>query len=131
MSEYNGKKLIKMDFLRYWHVFMLLLLAMLAGCTQQQNSQDLKEQTAQATADVKRDAKAVVAGISEGWSRDKQLDLNTATKDQLLSLPGVTAAEADRVIVGRPYNEAGEVVTRRIMPKTEYDKIADRVTAKK
>ena len=82
MIEYNGKELIKMDFLRYRHVFMLMLLAMLVGCTQQQGSQDLKEQTAQATADVKRDAKAVAAGITEGWSRDKQLDLNTATKDQ-------------------------------------------------
>jgi competence protein ComEA len=57
--------------------------------------------------------------------------LNTATKDQLLSLPGVTAAQADRVIAGRPYIEPSDVVTRRIMPKAEYDKIADRVTAKK
>ena len=89
MIEYNGKELIKMDFLRYRHVFICLLLAMLVGCAQQQSSRDLKEQTAQATADVKRDAKAVAAGISEGWSRDKQLDLNTATNDQLLSLPGV------------------------------------------
>jgi len=129
--EMNRKELIKMDFLRYRHVFICLLLAILAGCTQQQNSQDLKEQTAQATAEVKHDAEAVAAGISEGWSSDKQLDLNTATKDQLLSLPGMTAAEADRVIAGRPYNEPGEVVTRRIKPKTEYDKIADRVTAKK
>jgi DNA uptake protein ComE-like DNA-binding protein len=120
-----------MAFLRYRHVFIVLLLATLAGCSQQQSSQDLKEQTARATADVKRDAKAVAAGISEGWSRDKQLDLNTATKDQLQTLPGVTAAEADRVIAGRPYNEAGDVVTRRIMPKAEYDKISDRVTAKK
>ena len=120
-----------MDFLRYRHVSTILLLAALAGCTQQQNSQDLKEKTAQATAEVKRDAKAVAEGIREGWSRDKPLDLNTATKEQLLSLPGMTAAEADRVIAGRPYNEPGEVVTRRIMPKAEYDKIADRVTAKK
>ena len=120
-----------MAFLRCRHVFIVLLLATLAGCTQQQRSQDLKEQTAQATADMKRDAKPVAAGISEGWSRDKQLDLNTATKDQLQTLPGVTAAEADRVIAGRPYSEAGDVVTRRIMRKTEYDKIADRVTAKK
>ena len=120
-----------MAFLRYRHVSIVLLLATLVGCSQQQSSQDLKEQTAQATADVKRDAKAVAAGISEGWSRDKQLDLNTATKDQLLSLPGVTAAEADRVIAGRPYNEAVDVVTRRIMPKAEYVKISDRVTAKK
>jgi hypothetical protein len=35
------------------------------------------------------------------------------------------------VIAGRPYNDTVEVVTRHIMPKTEYDKIADRVTAKK
>jgi hypothetical protein len=56
----------------------------------------------------------------------KALDLNTATKDQLLSLPGASAAEADRAIAGRPYREAGDVVTRRIMPKAEYDKIADR-----
>jgi competence protein ComEA len=131
MSDDNGRELIQMDFVRYRYVFLCSLLAMLVGCTQHQSSQNLKEQTAQATADVKRDAKAVVAGVSEGWSRDKQLDLNTATKDELLSLPGVTAAEADRVIAGRPYSEAGDVVKRRIMPKTEYDKIADRVTAKK
>jgi competence protein ComEA len=120
-----------MDLLRQRHVPTILLLAALAGCTQQQNSQELKEKTAQATAVVKRDAEAVAAGIREGWSRDKPLNLNTATKEQLLSLPGVTAAEADRVIAGRPYDEPGEVVTRHIMPKTAYDKIADQVTARK
>jgi hypothetical protein len=50
MNEYDREELIKMDFLRYRHVFICLLLAILAGCTQQQNSQDLKEQTAQASA---------------------------------------------------------------------------------
>ena len=120
-----------MDFLRYRHISIILLLATLAGCAQKQDSQDLKEKTAQATAEVKRDAKAVAAGIREGWSRDNPLDLNTATKEQLLTLPGLTEAEADRVIEGRPYNEPGDVVTRRIIPKSEYDKIADRVTIKK
>jgi DNA uptake protein ComE-like DNA-binding protein len=120
-----------MDFFRYRRVPTIILLAALTGCTQPQNSRDLQEKTAQATSEVKHDAQAVAAGIREGWSRDKQLDLNTATKDQLLSLPGVTAAAADRVIAGRPYNEPGEVVTRRIMSKAEYDKIADQVTAKK
>lgn len=125
------QELIKMDFLKCRNALTILLLIALAGCTQQQNTQELKEKTAQATAEVKDDAEAMAAGIREGWTRDKPLDLNTATKDQLLSLPGVTAAEANRVIAGRPYAEAGDVVTRRIMPKTEYDKIADRVTAKK
>jgi competence protein ComEA len=120
-----------MEFLRYRHVPTILLLVALASCTQPQNTQDLKEKTAQATAEVKRDAKAVAEGIREGWSRDRPLDLNTATKEQLQSLPGMTAAEADRVIAGRPYNDPNDLVKRHILPKAEYDKIADQVTAKK
>jgi DNA uptake protein ComE-like DNA-binding protein len=120
-----------MEFLRNRYVPTILLLAALAGCTQSQNTQDLKEKTAQATAEVKRDAKAVAAGIREGWSRDNPLDLNTATKEQLQSLPGITATEADRVIAGRPYDDPNDLVKRHILPKTEYDKIADRVTARK
>ncbi len=123
---------LKIDFLKYCRVSTILPLAMFAGCAQQhQSPQELKEKTAQATAEMKSDAKAVAEGIREGWSRDKPLDLNAATKEQLLSLPGMTPAEADRVIAGRPYNDPVEVVTRHIIPKTEYDKIADRVTARK
>ena len=120
-----------MKILRYRHVPIILLLAGLASCSQQQNTQELKEKTAQATAEIKHDGEAVAAGIREGWSRDQPLDLNTATKQQLMSLPGVTGSEANRVIAGRPYTEPSDVVRRRIMPKAEYDKIADRVTAKK
>jgi DNA uptake protein ComE-like DNA-binding protein len=108
-----------------------VLLASLTGCTNAKNPQELKEKTAQITADAKRDAKAVAAGIREGWSRDKPLDLNTATKEQLLTLPGVTQVEANRIIAGRPFSEPGELVTRHIVPKAEYDKIADRLTAKR
>ena len=120
-----------MDNLSIRRVFVISLLAVLVGCNQPQNSPDLKEKTAQATAEAKRDAKAVAEGIREGWSRDKALDLNTATRDQLLTLPGITAAAAERVIAGRPYDDPGELVARRIMTKAQYDKIADRVTVKK
>ena len=54
-----------MHFLRYRYVFIPLLLAMLVGCTQQQSSRDLKEQTAQATADVKRDARLWRQGLAK------------------------------------------------------------------
>jgi hypothetical protein len=121
----------EMEILRLGRVFAILLPAVLAGCSQPQNSQDLKEKTAQATAEAKRDAKAMAAGIREGWSRDKALDLNTSTKEQLLTLPGMTAAEADRIIAGRPYDEPGDLVTRRMVTKVQYDKISDRVTVKK
>jgi DNA uptake protein ComE-like DNA-binding protein len=120
-----------MDSLRYCHIVAILLLASLMGCNQQPSPQQIKEKTAEATAEAKNDAKAVAEGLREGWNRNKPLDLNTATREQLRSLPGMTAEEADRVIAGRPYNEPGELVTRHIMPKTEYDKIADQVTARK
>jgi DNA uptake protein ComE-like DNA-binding protein len=121
-----------MNSIKYRYVVAILLLAALAGCTQQQQSpQQIREKTAEATAEAKSDAKAVAEGIREGWNRNKPLDLNTATKEQLRSLPDMTPADADRVVAGRPYNEPDELVTRHILSKTKFDKIADQVTAKK
>jgi len=108
----------------------ILLLVSLVSCIQPDNPQDLKEKTAKATENAKRDAKAVAEGIREGWSRDKPLNLNTATKDQLASLPGITSAEADRIIAERPYREPDELVSRHILSKSKYDRIADLVKAK-
>lgn len=112
-------------------VFAISLFVVLAGCQQKESPQELREKTAEATAQVKSDAKAVAQGIREGWNRNQQIDLNSATKEQLAGLPGMTSAEADRVIAARPYNEPGELVTRGIVPKAEYDKIADRVRARR
>ena len=120
-----------MRFPRELCVLAVALLCGLAACNPNQNPQELKEKTAQATAELKVNAQAVAAGVREGWSRDKPLSLNTATREQLISLPGVTGAEADGIISGRPYDDPGQLVTRRILPKSKYDKIADRLTAKK
>ena len=69
-----------------------VLTLALAGCstTQKQTPDDLREKTAEATAQLKENAKAVAEGVREGWGRDKPLDLNKATKDQLTALPGIT-----------------------------------------
>jgi competence protein ComEA len=128
------KEATKMRIFRHGCVPAILLLVGLVGCTQQQQSpEELKEKTAQATAEAKSDAKAVAEGIREGLSRNdnKLLDLNSASKSELMTLPGVTAAQAERVIAGRPYSDPGELVTRHIMPGAEYDKISGKVTAKK
>src|ERR1700677_4273859 len=69
---------------------------------ERQNPQEVREKTAEATAEAKSDVKAVADGIREGWNRNKPLDLNAASRDQLMSLPGMNAHDADRVIAGRP-----------------------------
>jgi DNA uptake protein ComE-like DNA-binding protein len=79
---------------------------------------------------VKTNPKALAARVLESWSLDNTLDINTATREQLTSLPGVTDAEADGVIAGRPYDDPDQLVTRRILPKSKYDKISDRLKAK-
>jgi DNA uptake protein ComE-like DNA-binding protein len=108
-----------------------LCLALMAGCTsKQQNPDELREKTAQATATLKTDAKAVAEGVREGLNRDKPVDLNQATKEQLLTLPGITSLRADRVIAARPYGTPQELVSRHILTSQEYDRIKDRVTAK-
>jgi len=104
---------------------------LLAGCTQKpQNPDEIREKTADATAQLKTDTKAVVEGVREGLNRDKPVDLNTATEDQLTTLPGVTAIRARRVIAARPYNDPHDIVTRHILSEQEYKRIQDRITTK-
>ena len=116
----------------YATAVIVLSLLLLAGCSSPpQNPDQLREQTAKATAELKSNAKAVAEGVKEGLQRDKTLDLNKATKDQLTALPGITNERADRIIAGRPYENSQELVTRHIVSQQEYDRIRDQVTAKK
>ena len=100
------------------------------GCGTKQNPEQLKEKTAQTTAQLKSDAKAVASGIREGWNRDKPLNINRADKEQLSTLPGITVAEADRIIANRPYDSVQELVTKRVLAQRDLDRIKDRITAK-
>jgi competence protein ComEA len=64
-------------------------------------------------------------------TRDKLLDLNTATREQLIALPSVGEAYADKVIAGRPYKMKSELVSRKIVPPAKYKKFSAKVIARK
>ena len=101
-------------------------LVCLTACPNQ-NPDQLRQKTAEETAALKRDSKAVAEGIKDGLSSKRSVDLNKAPKDDLTSLPGITTAKADRIIAERPFANTHQLVTRRIVSEDEYDQIKDRV----
>jgi DNA uptake protein ComE-like DNA-binding protein len=111
-------------------VTLALMLATLAACTTKDNPDEIRRRTAEATESVRRDTKAVVEGVKEGMGRDnKAININKASREDLLTLPGLTEHQADRIIAERPYADAHDLVTRHVLPESEYEKIRDRVIA--
>lgn len=60
----------------------------------------------------------------------KLLELNLATKAELMKLPGINEAQATKIIAGRPYLTKTNLVTRNILPVHLYKPIRHLVTAR-
>ena len=119
-----------LPFRRVWIPALVLLLGNFTACTNNKDNPDeIRRRTAEATETMRRDTKAVVEGVKEGMRSDKAIDINTASREDLLGLPGMTQHDADRIIAERPFKNAHELVARHIIPESEYDKISDRIIA--
>lgn len=102
------------------------VLALYAACSNQSPDQ-IRQKTAQETAAIKRDTKAVAEGMKDGLSNRRSVDLNKSSKNDLTSLPGITDRKADHIIAERPYANTHQLVTRHVLTEDEYSQVQEHV----
>src|SRR2546422_11187643 len=70
------------------------------------------------------------SGATSVPARSVKLDLNSASIEELETLPGIGDALAKKIIAGRPYRTKLDLVHRRVMSRALYEKIKDQIIAK-
>jgi DNA uptake protein ComE-like DNA-binding protein len=86
-----------------------------------------------AAANAEREANDVAAGVKAGIHNGKGgsgVDLNSATRADLETLPGVTVATARRIEANRPYGTPHDLVRKGVVSESEYDRIAGDVVTR-
>lgn len=124
---------------RYLVLSILLALALIAfpatAQTTTQSQGDQAKSSMQSAGTATKSAAKDVGSATESGTKaaaDKvtgKIDINSASKDDLMKLPGIGDAISAKIIAGRPYNTKRDLLTRKIVNQSTYDKITDKIIA--
>ena len=86
---------------------------------------------AQGIAAGQADSRGYATKVPKTVSEANLVDLNRASAEELMKLPGMTKVWADRVVKFRPYKRKTELLEHGVLPDRVYDKVKDFVVAHK
>ncbi len=63
-----------------------------------------------------------------GTQTDGMVNINSGSPTELDTLPGIGPATADKIIAARPYASVDELLSKKVVGKSVYEKIKEKVT---
>jgi DNA uptake protein ComE-like DNA-binding protein len=123
-------------------------LLLIAACSSQDTektkqeaakaTQQIKEGSKVAAVELKKDAKeaakqtkAVAEGVKQGLATpDKPVNVNSASKTKLQTLPDIDEETAGRIINGRPYHTTDEIGTKGAVSPEQFNAIKDKIVVR-
>ena len=80
--------------------------------------------------DTGKKATPPAASSQKAEKKAELIDINSASKQELMSLPGIGDAYSQKIIDNRPYRGKNDLVRKSIIPQVTYDKISGQIIAK-
>ncbi|MBI2621017.1 MAG: ComEA family DNA-binding protein [Candidatus Levybacteria bacterium] len=78
---------------------------------------------------IPREGEQILSVSSQTGQAGPVLNINTAGKSDLESLPGIGPVTAQKIIDGRPYTQIEDLLNRKIVGQATFEKIKEKISA--
>jgi DNA uptake protein ComE-like DNA-binding protein len=68
--------------------------------------------------------------LADKSEKTELIDINSASKAALVKLPAVGDATADKIIAGRPWKSKYDLVVKKVVTRSTYDKFSKYIVAR-
>lgn len=109
----------------YRTLFGILIITCLATFSYAASNTDTETASPATTVEKKKKKKKPFP------AQENLLDINTATAEQLKTLPGLNDGDVQKIIAGRPYARKSQLKQKKIISAATYDSIKSAIVAKK